>query len=80
MLTVEEVVADVTVMETTVEKDEPSIQRHDADPVNEVKVIDDPNKPEEVMAMEVDHVVVKQEEEPELIVEEKISAPYYNIP
>ncbi|GJV80130.1 hypothetical protein Tco_1516000 [Tanacetum coccineum] len=53
---VEEGAAEVTVMETSIEKDEP-------------------NKLEEVMAMEVDHVIVKQEEEPELNVEEKTSAP-----
>lgn len=54
------------ILDVSNEKDELPILKVDTDPMIEAIVADEPKKSEEPMNMEVDHIVVKQEEEPEL--------------
>ena len=64
--------AEGTVLDVSKEKDDLFILKVDSDPVIEANVVDEPKKPEVPMNMEVDQAVVKQEEEPELTVEESL--------
>ncbi|XP_024994645.1 uncharacterized protein LOC112527996 isoform X4 [Cynara cardunculus var. scolymus] len=76
----EEEAAEGTVLGVSKEKDELPTLKVDTDPLVEANVVDEPKTSEEPMNMEVDRIVVKQEEEPELTVErssavEEIIAP-----